>query len=105
MNEKRFTIDEEGNITDTETDRTLYVENRYTACNYYVNLLNELNDESRQLRKENQRLKEGILWGIELSCKNDPKSDIEFWCQQFFNCNYNTAKEKYGTLSKIMKIE
>ena len=38
MTGKRFTIDEEGNITDTETDRTLYVENKYTECNYFLKL-------------------------------------------------------------------
>ena len=63
-----------------------------------------LNEESI-LAKKNQRLKEGILWLLEILCKKDPKSDIEFWCQQFFDCNYSTAKEKYSTLSKIMKIE
>jgi hypothetical protein len=61
---KRFTMDEDGNITDTETDRTLYVENRYTACNYYVNLLNEYEEDNKQykilvesLKNENQKLK------------------------------------------------
>ena len=48
---KRFTMDEEGNITDIETDRTLYVENRYTACDYYVNLLNALDEENTKLKK------------------------------------------------------
>ena len=48
---KRFTMDECGNITDTVTNRTLYVENRYTECNYYVNLLNSLDEENTQLKK------------------------------------------------------
>jgi hypothetical protein len=48
---KRFTMDECGNITDTVTNRTLYVENIYTACNYYVNLLNSLDEENTQLKK------------------------------------------------------
>ena len=39
MSEKRFTIDENGNITDTIENRVLYVENKYTECNYFVDLL------------------------------------------------------------------
>ena len=62
-------------------------------------------EENQHLKTQNQRLKEGILWLLEILWKKDPKSDIEFWCQQFFNCNYNTAKEEYGTLSEMMKIE
>ncbi len=60
MTKKRFTIDACGNITDTITNRTLYVENRYTECNYYVNLLNKLNDENDQLKKELKRCKDWI---------------------------------------------
>lgn len=73
MTEKRFTIDECGNITDTVTNRTLYVENRYTECNYYVNLLNKLNDENNQLRKDLKRCKDWIN-----SDKNDYKLTLAF---------------------------
>ena len=70
-----------------------------------LDIIKELEDKNESLKTQNQRLKEGILWLLEILCKKDPEDDIEFWCQQFFNCNYNTAKEKYGTLSKMMKIE
>lgn len=49
---KRFTMDEDGNITDTVEDRTLYVENRYTACEYFTNLLNELNDKYNEIKEQ-----------------------------------------------------
>ena len=68
-------------------------------------VIDRLTEENEHLKTQNQRLKEGILWLLEILCKKDPEEDIEFWCQTFFDCNYQTAKEKYGTLSKIMKIE
>ena len=52
MTEERFTIDEDGNITDTETGRTLYVENKYTECNYFFRLLNQLSEENEQLKAQ-----------------------------------------------------
>lgn len=58
MTEKRFTIDEDGNITDTEADRTLYVENKYTECNYFFRLLNQLSEENEQLKQRIKELKE-----------------------------------------------
>ena len=70
-----------------------------------LDIIKELEDENERLKGLKHRLTEGILWLLEILCKKDPKSDIEFWCQQFFNCNYNTAKEEYGTLSEMMKIE
>jgi uncharacterized protein YmfQ (DUF2313 family) len=73
MIKKRFTIDECGNITDTITNRTLYVENRYTECNYYVNLLNKLNDENNQLKKDLKRCKDWIN-----SDKNDYELTLAF---------------------------
>ena len=76
MTEKRFTIDEDGNITDTKTDRTLYVENRYTASNYYVNLLNELNEENEQLKKRINEL-ELLNDGLNYALQNIRKIDVE----------------------------
>ena len=88
MTEKRFTIDEDGNITDTINDRCLYVENRMTECDYFVKLLNEqyedlmtchsylssktnVENENAELRKENEQLKK-ILGFLE----NDNAEDI-----------------------------
>ena len=67
--------------------------------------INQSSEETQRLKTQNQRLKEGILWLLEILCKKDPEEDIEFWCQTFFDCDYETAKEKYGTLSKRMKME
>lgn len=76
MTGKRFTIDEEGNITDTETDRTLYVENKYTECNYFLKLLNQLSEENEKLKaqlkdceyritdKEVEWLRENTVWEV-----------------------------------------
>ena len=50
MTEKRFVMDEDGNITDTFDNRTLYVENRYTECNYFCKILNELHKENKNLK-------------------------------------------------------
>jgi len=89
---KRFTMDEDGNITDTVEDRTLYVENRYTECKYFTNLLNELNEE-------NQRLKKALLFFVDVSnseCSSNWRRDMENDCQRLFNCSYEEAKEKYG---------
>lgn len=52
MTEKRFIMDEDGNITDTFEGRTLYVENLKTECNYFTNLLNELHEENLLLMTE-----------------------------------------------------
>ena len=70
-----------------------------------LDIIKELEDENERLKGLNQRLKEGILWLLEILCKKDPEEDIEFWCQTFFDCNYQTAKEKYGTLLEIMSLE
>ena len=67
-----------------------------------IDIIKELEDKNESLKTQNQRLKEGILWLLEILCKKDPKSDIEFWCKTFFDCNYQTAKEKYGELSKVL---
>ena len=102
MTEKRYIFDPSiSHFTDTKTDK-IYCEYNLDEV---VDMLNKYEKENQQLKTQTQRLKEGILWLLEILCKKDPKSDIEFWCQTFFECNYQTAKEKYGTLSKMMKIE
>lgn len=51
MTEKRFLMDEDGNITDTVEDRCLYVEDRHTECDYFYNLLNNLHEENDELKQ------------------------------------------------------
>lgn len=60
MTEKRFLMDEDGNITDTVEDRCLYVEDRHTECDYFYNLLNNLHEENEQLKSEITMLKTTI---------------------------------------------
>ena len=68
-------------------------------------VLIELSDKNERLKGLNHRLKEGILWLLEILHKKAPEEDMEFLCQIFFDCDYETAKEKYGTLLEIMSLE
>jgi len=59
----------------------------------------ELSESFNQVKEENQRLKEALLFFIECSnieFSSNFKEDMEKDCQKIFNCSYKEAKEKYG---------
>ena len=59
----------------------------------------ELSESFNQIKEENQRLKEALLFFIEFSnieFSSNFKEDMEKDCQKIFNCSYKEAKEKYG---------
>ena len=109
MTEKRFEYHHQNvsfdrlihSIFDNETQKDYSEE----TLSDLKDFLNDIVEENQHLKTLNQRLKEGILWLLEILCKKDPESDIEFLCQIFFDCDYETAKEKYGTLLEIMSLE
>ena len=63
------------------------------------NLLNDLNDELEEVKKENEQLKQALLFFLDVAngqCSSSFQKDMEHDCQKLFNCSYDEAKKKYG---------
>lgn len=60
MTEKRFVIKNERTISDNKTGRNGYVFSWKSDAEEICDLLNQLNDENEQLKKENYELKEDL---------------------------------------------
>ena len=99
MTEKLYTLKD---LINTEE---LPEEKQIISLKDLLDIIKELEDENERLKGLNHRLKEGILWLLEILHKKNPEEDIEFFCQIFFDCDYKTAKEEYSTLLEILKIE
>ena len=103
MTEKRFTIRKSGN-------GLFYSDGDYSIDNttqFIIETaefkLNELYEENKQLKKENHRLKEGMLFFIHIASAK--LEDRDTYCEMVFNCNYAEAKKEYGTIIKRLLEE
>ena len=95
MIKKRFTIDEEGNITDTKNDRCLYVENKMTECDYFVKLLNAQHEQIQKLEKENEHLKQTLNRNIEVKeFLLEEELELNDTTKKFLNEHYNEERYK-----------
>lgn len=62
-------------------------------------LYNGLGCEYDWLKKENERIKQALLFFIDVAnteCSSNWHEDMEKDCQKLFNCSYEEAEEKYG---------
>ena len=64
----------------------------------------DLIEDIKELKEENKRLKEGILFFIHIATtQSDENRDT--YCEMVFDCNYLEAKKEYGTLIKKLLEE
>lgn len=67
--------------------------------NDIVNVLNYQESDKRKFQKENEHLKQALLFFLAIALTDsstDYQNDADKWCNILFNCGYEEAKRKYG---------